>query len=132
MLRCYKCGHAYVQPNAPGFQDVCDGCGSYLHCCFNCRFHDEYAHNHCGEPQAEYVSDPNGLNRCEYFVFKAGPGERPVSSDADDTKPARRRSPDWRNVRGDEPRPGGRDQAANAEKAQQARQKLEELFRKGE
>ena len=112
-----------------GFQDVCEGCGSYLHCCLNCRFYDEHAHNHCAEPQAEYVSDPNGMNRCEYFTFKATAGGR-LFDDSDDTKPRRRRAPDWRNLRrGTEEKPRGRPRDGS-DRSQAARRKLEDLFRK--
>ena len=130
MQRCYKCGRAYVEPHKAGFQDVCEQCGSYLHCCLNCRFYDEYAHNHCAEPQAEYVSDPNGMNHCEYYVFKESVASR-NATDFDDTKPSRRRSPDWRNTRKEEGARQRQDPGAG-ERAQQARQRLEDLFRKSE
>jgi len=136
MERCYKCGASRMEPNKAGFQDVCEGCGSYLHCCCNCRFYDEYAHNNCAETQAEYVSDANGMNRCEYFIFKAAEGGA-LFDDADDTKPARRRAPDWRGVRKDAGPPkrgrrSGSGPGPGSGKSQQARQKLEDLFRKEE
>ena len=130
MQRCYKCGGPRLAPQKAGFQDVCEECGSYLHCCLNCRFHDEHAHNHCAETQAEYVSDPNGMNRCEYFVFKESGGGS-LFDDSDDTKSKRRRSPDWRNVRGGAREPASRGRGGG-EKAQNARKKLDDLFRKSE
>ncbi len=133
MQKCYKCGHGREEPDKAGFQEVCGDCGSYLHCCLNCRFYDEYAHNHCAEPQAEYISDPNGMNRCEYFVFKESGGSA-VSVDPDNAKSSRRGSPDWRNTRGGGS--GGKrrrnEPAPDPNRAQNARQKLEELFRKEE
>jgi hypothetical protein len=101
MTKCYKCGTPYQQGDPVSFSAVCEGCQSYVHCCMNCRFYDEGAHNHCKEPQAEYVSDTHGRNTCEYFSFK-----RPASAlvdDPDDPEARRqRRRPDWRNVRGRE------------------------------
>lgn len=94
MKKCYKCQKPYVEPNGPGFQEICEGCGSYLHCCQNCYFYDPYQHNSCTEPQAEYVSDPNGMNRCEYFRFKTIGGSRPI----DDDGGRRFKKPDWRNI----------------------------------
>ena len=131
MQKCYKCGHGRMNPDKVGFQDVCEECGSYLHCCLNCRFHDENAHNHCAETQAEYVSDANGMNRCEYLVFKEAGGSG-ASADFDDSKSSRRRSPDWRNTRGGGGKRRRNEPAPDPNRAQNARQKLEELFRKEE
>jgi len=95
MKKCYKCQKPYVEPNGPGFQEICEGCGSYLHCCQNCYFYDPYQQNSCTEPQAEYVSDPNGMNRCEYFRFKVIGGGRPLN---EDDEGRRFKKPDWRNL----------------------------------
>jgi hypothetical protein len=99
MKKCYKCQKVYVEPNGPGFQDVCDSCGSYLHCCQNCYFYDPYQHNSCTETQAEWVSDANGMNRCEYFKFKVLGGNRQLDSNEGDGR--RFKKADWRNVNTD-------------------------------
>ncbi len=137
MKKCYKCQRPYVEPEGPGFQDVCEGCGSYLHCCKNCHFHDPNQHNQCTEPTAEYVSDPNGMNRCEYFRFRAAGGPREL----DDDGGRRFRKPDWRNLNRDEgvrPR-GPRGKAGDwkgsggsrgGDRAQKAREALDKLFKK--
>ena len=102
MKRCYKCQKPYVEPNGPGFQEVCEGCSSYLHCCQNCYFHDPYQSNSCTEPMAEFVSDPNGLNHCEYFRFNAaGTGRR-----SDDDGGRRFKKADWRNLNKGEKKEG--------------------------
>jgi hypothetical protein len=160
MKKCYKCQKIYIEPEGPGFQDVCEGCGSYLHCCQNCLFYDPYQHNSCTETQAEFVSDSNGMNRCEYYRFKAEGGSR----NNDDDKEGRRfRKPDWRNVgqgTGDKPRRrsggpfgggggngrgngrgtgrdsmpsrggGGDGIGGGGERAKKAREALDKLFRK--
>ena len=150
MKKCYKCQKVYVEPNGPGFQDVCENCGSYLHCCQNCYFYDPYQHNSCTEPQAEFVSDSNGMNRCEYFRFKVMGGLKRRDDEEDEGR--RFRKPDWRNLKKDEPRPprrregmvddgrGGGDRRDNLfqrreggsseERAQKAREALDKLFRK--
>ena len=56
MYKCYKCSQPVSGQDKPGFQDVCESCGSYLHCCMNCRFYDEHGEK-CTEPVAEWVSD---------------------------------------------------------------------------
>jgi hypothetical protein len=145
MKKCYKCQKVYVEPNGPGFQDVCEGCGSYLHCCQNCYFYDQYQHNSCTEPMAEFVSDTNGMNRCEYFRFRAIGGNR---HGLDDDEGRRFRKPDWRNVnkgadgrqgRGRGPGSNGgrgqkqfvrREGGSREDRAQKAREALDRLFRK--
>jgi hypothetical protein len=142
MKKCYKCQKPYVEPNGPGFQDVCEGCQSYLHCCQNCYFYDPYQHNSCTEPMAEYVSDPNGMNRCEYFQFKLAGGKRSLSEEAEGRRFKRA---DWRNVNKKDgaplrkraaqnpfaPRNGeSRGTGSRSDKAQKAREALENLFKK--
>ncbi len=135
MTKCYKCQKAYMEPDGPGFQDVCEGCSSYLHCCMNCHFHDPNQHNQCSETQAEFVSDRNGMNHCEYFKFKTD-GAAKRSDDRDGGR--RFRKPDWRNVNksgggGNKSRGrgsgGGRPLGGGA-RAQKAREALENLFKK--
>ncbi len=73
----YLCFHCQKELNLEGTVsrlDQCPHCGSDLHSCRNCRFYDEYAHNKCREPQAEWVSDRETSNFCDYFQFR--PSER--------------------------------------------------------
>ena len=35
----------------------------------NCRLHDSGANNQCREPQAEWVTDKDKANFCEFFEF---------------------------------------------------------------
>ena len=69
-VRCHGCGRE--RPLAPservGFRETCDGCGSDLHVCLNCGFHDRTAYNECREPNAERVADRDRGNRCDYFA----------------------------------------------------------------
>lgn len=58
-----------------GFRDACEKCGADLHVCRNCAHHDPTAHNECREPGAEFVSDRERANRCEWF--RAGEGGGP-------------------------------------------------------
>jgi hypothetical protein len=102
MKRCYKCQKPYVEPNGPGFQEVCESCSSYLHCCQNCYFYDPYQPNSCTEPVAEYVSDSNGMNHCEYFQFKAAGGRKL----GDDEGGRRFRKADFRNLNKDQKKDG--------------------------
>lgn len=99
MKTCYKCRSPYFKEEKPGFQEVCEECGSYIHCCCNCRFYEEFSRPNCREPSTDAVSDPNGMNHCEYFVFKSSRG---LVEDPEDPEMRRqRRRPDWRNVNKD-------------------------------
>ncbi|HEO71574.1 MAG TPA: hypothetical protein ENN80_09945 [Candidatus Hydrogenedentes bacterium] len=50
-------------------KETCDSCGAYLHCCLNCRFYDEHAHNKCYIPTTDWVGDRAGCNFCDEFTF---------------------------------------------------------------
>jgi len=71
MAECYKCGKNFEEGYQPARQDVCESCGAAVHCCLNCRFYDESAHNKCSEPQSEWVTDKEKGNFCHYFQLRA-------------------------------------------------------------
>lgn len=48
--------------------DECPHCGADTHCCLNCENYDPYAHNKCREPQAEWVTDREKANFCDFFI----------------------------------------------------------------
>jgi hypothetical protein len=74
-------------------RDTCSYCERDLHICLNCEFHEPKAYHQCRESNAEYVSDKEKANACDYF--------RPV-----------------------------REKRSFIKKSQDARRKLEELFKK--
>jgi len=80
---CFHCRRTLALESKVSRQDQCPHCGSDLHCCLNCEFYDEYAHNRCREPQAEYVSDREKANFCDYFRFRFSE-EDPTRMDAKD------------------------------------------------
>ncbi len=63
---CQVCGHEIVE-DVIGRDSVCPNCNAYLHACIQCEFYDPSAHNQCREPSAEFVSDREGANFCEFF-----------------------------------------------------------------
>lgn len=65
------CHHCRNEVKIEGFisrTDDCPHCGSDVHCCLNCELYDTSAHNRCREPQAEWVSDREKANFCDYFT----------------------------------------------------------------
>jgi len=84
-MNCFKCGTEISLNHKIGRQDTCRKCGSYVHCCLNCRFYDRLAYHECREPQAEWVKEKDAGNFCEYFepnTLSTGKG----SSAAEETK----------------------------------------------
>ena len=69
-MRCFACNapQDLVPGGRVGFRDTCSACGADLHTCRNCAHHDASAHNQCREPQAEWVSDRERANRCDWFA----------------------------------------------------------------
>jgi hypothetical protein len=70
-MGCFSC-NAVVELAAGeriGFRDACEKCNSDLHVCLNCIHHDSSAYNQCREPNAEWVSERERANRCDYFAY---------------------------------------------------------------
>ncbi|MCE5262661.1 MAG: hypothetical protein LLG97_03910 [Deltaproteobacteria bacterium] len=75
MRRCQACLKGLEIRTPVGRQECCPFCGSDLHCCLNCGFHEKGAYNECREPQAERVLEKGRSNFCDFFVFlDAGTG----------------------------------------------------------
>jgi hypothetical protein len=70
MRLCHSCGQEIPQAGRISRQEICPHCRADLHCCFNCSLYDENAENHCREPSAEWVSDREKNNFCDYFDFR--------------------------------------------------------------
>ena len=67
MSACHFCGSA-IDPKMRIVRDTaCPSCGRDLHACVQCRFYDRHAHNQCREPNAEWVTDRERRNFCDYF-----------------------------------------------------------------
>jgi hypothetical protein len=70
MKSCHRCGAELQLPSAIARTDSCSHCQSDLKCCLNCRLHDPGANNQCREPQAEWQTDKEKSNFCEFFEFR--------------------------------------------------------------
>jgi hypothetical protein len=70
MKSCHHCGRELLLAGKIGRVDGCPYCHSDLKCCLNCRLHDPGANNQCREPQAEWVTDKDKANFCEFFEFR--------------------------------------------------------------
>ena len=71
-LNCHSCGHALplMPGDMIGRRDTCTGCGADLHACVHCRHFDPSRSSQCCEPQAEWVSDKEKSNFCDYFEVR--------------------------------------------------------------
>lgn len=68
-LKCPNCGKEGEYPDRLSFRTTCVVCGIDLHTCRYCKFYSPYSYNSCIEPQAEFVSNREKNNYCEYFQF---------------------------------------------------------------
>lgn len=63
---CWKCKKE-ISVEKPGRTDECPLCRADLHVCKACEFYESGAHNDCRETSAEFVSDKERSNFCDYF-----------------------------------------------------------------
>jgi hypothetical protein len=70
MKACHHCGRELHIFGKVERTAGCPYCHSDLKCCLNCRLHDPGANNQCREPQAEWVTDKDKSNFCEFFDFR--------------------------------------------------------------
>ena len=63
---CWKC-HKENNIENPARTDECSYCHADLHVCKACEFYESGAHNDCRESSAEFVSDKERGNFCDYF-----------------------------------------------------------------
>ena len=84
---CWKC-RKEINIEKPVRGDECPLCHADLHVCKACEFYESGAHNDCRESSAEFVSDKDRGNFCDYFRAskKITPGED--TSKADKAKAA--------------------------------------------
>jgi hypothetical protein len=71
MRVCHHCGREVPVHSAKVERTAgCPYCHSDLKVCLNCRLHDPGANNQCREPQAEWQTDKDKANFCEFFEFR--------------------------------------------------------------
>ncbi|MBN2200796.1 hypothetical protein JW777_02465 [bacterium] len=87
-MHCHRCGKNIETAGRISRNDLCPGCGVPLHACLNCRFYSEPAHHQCRESEAEFVSDKESANTCDYFE----PGLNGVSGEKLKSDAARRQA----------------------------------------
>ena len=63
---CWKC-HKETNIEKTVRGDECPLCHADLHVCKACEFYESGAHNDCRETSAEFVSDKERGNFCDYF-----------------------------------------------------------------
>ena len=81
MSACYFCGASIDVKTRIVRDSECPSCGRDLHACVQCRHFDRNAHNMCREPQAEWVTDRERRNFCEYFSLNPAPGKGGAGKD---------------------------------------------------
>jgi hypothetical protein len=69
IFRCHHCGAAVSLSHGEKVMrhHNCDRCDADLRCCRNCRYFDPGRSNQCSESQAEWTSNKESANFCDYF-----------------------------------------------------------------
>ena len=67
---CWKC-RKEIDIEKPVRGDECPLCHADLHVCKACDFYESGSHNDCRESSAEFVSDKERGNFCDYFRLRA-------------------------------------------------------------
>jgi len=88
MKCCHRCGVELTLTSAIARTDACPSCYSDLKCCLNCRLHDPGANNQCREPQAEWQTEKEKSNFCEFFEFRESSGTGAGESGSDRARAA--------------------------------------------
>jgi hypothetical protein len=118
---CWKCGQAQEDILLPLARLAkCKSCHADLHCCRECRFFDPTVNKQCREPVAEPVQDKQRANFCGYL--EPNPSAHKTSG-ADKKTDAMAGLTDLFGIKSDA-------SAAKEKSADEARRKLEDLFRK--
>jgi hypothetical protein len=87
IMICHACRAELKIEGYVSRSDECPQCGADIHCCLNCTNYDPHAHNKCREPQAEWVTDREKGNFCDFFIpNKLNPGA--ATSPASDPRSA--------------------------------------------
>jgi len=76
MRACFQCGQEMAADQVVLREDECPHCSSDLHCCRNCHFYDPGVSNQCRETQADWITEKDKGNFCEFFVFADTTGSR--------------------------------------------------------
>jgi hypothetical protein len=83
MKTCHFCNRELHAAAKVARTDSCPHCQSDLHCCRNCRFYDPGFNNQCREPAAEWASDKEEANFCEFFELRDAPSAGPAATKQD-------------------------------------------------
>ena len=63
---CWHCGEKLTSHDYSR-EARCPACSKATHSCRNCSFYDPGRSNECSEPIADFVSDKERANFCDYF-----------------------------------------------------------------
>ena len=118
---CHVCQRQHSFSDIVPFRAECD-CSADQHVCLNCRFYDPYVENQCREDQADPVAVKDRRNLCEYF--------KPLGKDAGDDEATAAKAKLAALFGGAAPSASSVVGGSPSSAADEAKRKLEDLFRK--
>ncbi|WP_299790637.1 hypothetical protein [uncultured Shewanella sp.] len=112
-FRCWHCGEllqAVILPMSR--REECGTCGADQHVCKMCVFFNDSGRGDCREERAEWVSDRERANFCDYFK----PSEQGAGSDSDPRSANEKALAELAELFGDTPAPSESSEAEDSAK----------------
>ena len=128
-LECQKCGELVPLDEPIPRDSECASCRRDLRCCRNCRHYDAAYNNACRETMADPVEDKERRNFCEYFAFTRAAFVA-AGKDSSRGSEARAKLESLFGGKGRVEGPADSGPSPGADRARDARAKLDALFRK--
>jgi hypothetical protein len=128
-VRCPSCKTEARFEGIVPFRAECEKCAADLHVCITCRFYDRYVENECREDQADPVANKDRRNLCEYWrPLDIGGGG--VDDEAARAKAKLAAAFGLQTPSAAPQSPNAASPASAPSAADEAKRKLEELFKK--
>lgn len=124
-FRCWHCDKALEAVILPmSRREVCGACGADQHVCKMCVFFNGSGRGGCKEDRAEWLSDRERANFCDYFK----PCEKGADSGSNTYSANEQALAELADLFGDEPKPSTKPEAEEKSATEIAEQQLRDLL----
>jgi len=128
-FRCWHCGKALEEVILPmSRREECGACGADQHVCKMCVFFNDSGRGDCKEERAEWISDHERANFCDYFkpsVNGAGSG---TNTNTNVNSASEQAQAEFAELFGDTPKPSPKSEDKEKSAAEIAEQQLRDLL----
>ncbi len=124
-FRCWHCDKALEALILPmSRREVCATCGADQHVCKMCVFFNDSGRGDCKEERAEWVSDRERANFCDYFK----PSESGANTGSNAKSANEQALADFAELFGDTPKPSAKAEDKEKSATEIAEQQLRDLL----